>query len=553
MLDEHHLSEAAPTAPHLAEAAAYGLPDAVVVVDHDGTVEWANPAACRMFGAVPGPGVRVAAIGFVHPDDRALCTLAVERSRTQLPATPLEIRVRGAEGWRLAEVIGADACGRLLLTIRDVTERRRTEVVADAAARCHTILQRSATVTLVVDRAGTVRHASDGLARFLGVDPAQAEGAPLAALVAPCDHAALDQAFRRLLDPADDVRELAVDLRMDSAAAPDGVVPFALTFTDLRDDPTVAGIVVAAHEITDRVKAESQLRQANSLLTATLEATDDGIFVVDRECRVTTVNSRFAEMWNIPAAVLATGNGEAVLAAASSLMRDPETVIARNLELAAEPESHGRDLVEFTDGRVFELTSLPQRIDGEVVGRVWSVRDVTERVRLEHELAHQALHDPLTGLANTVLFRDRLTRAAARLHRHSRSLAVLFIDLDCFKAVNDTLGHSSGDALLVAVGERLAGCLRTEDTAARLGGDEFAVLLDELRDPEEARLVAGRILTAIRAPLVLGLTPVSTTASIGVAYGWPGSAADELLGRADAAMYSAKTAGKDCVRVHGEA
>lgn len=553
MLDERPLSTAAPTAPGLAEAAAYGLPDAVVVVDHDGTVEWANPAAHRLFGATPASEDRLAAIGFVHPDDRALCALAIERSRTEVPATPLEIRVRGAEGWRLVEVIGADACGHLLLTIRDVTERRRTEVIADAAARCHTILQRSAAVTLVLDEAGTVRHASDGLARFLGVDPVRAEGASLAALVSPCDHVALDQALRRLLDPADDVREVTVDLRMESAVAPDGIAPFALTFTDLRDDPTVASIVVAAHEITDRVKAETQLRQANSLLTATLEATDDGIFVVDRECRVTTVNSRFAEMWNIPAAVLATGNGEAVLAAAASLMRDPETVIARNLELAAAPEAHGRDVVEFTDGRVFELTSLPQRIDGEVVGRVWSIRDVTERVRLERELAHRALHDPLTGLANTVLFRERLTGATARLHRHPRALAVLFIDLDCFKAVNDTLGHSSGDALLVAVGERLTGCLRRSDTAARLGGDEFAVLLDELGDPEEARRVAGRILTAVRAPLVLSSSPVSTTASIGVAYGWPGCEADELLGRADAAMYAAKADGKNCVRVHREA
>lgn len=421
MLDELSLPSRVGALPGIAEAAAYGLPDAVIVVDRAGDVVWANPAAHRMFGVVPEPGVRIAGLDFVHPDDRTLCALAVERSRRSPAATPLAVRVRSAGGWRLAEVVGADADDRLVVTVRDVTER---------------------------------------------------------------------------------------------------------------------------------VEAESRLRQANSLLTATLEATDDGIFVVDRECRVTTVNSRFARMWDIPAAALATGNGEVVLAAAARLMRDPESVIARNLELAAAPDAHGRDVVEFTDGRVFELTSLPQRIDGEVVGRVWSVRDVTERVRLERELERRALHDPLTGLANTVLFRDRLNRATARLLRQPRSLAVLFIDLDCFKTVNDTFGHSAGDALLVTVSERLTGCLRAADTAARLGGDEFAVLLDELGDPEEARLVAGRVLAALRAPLLIDDRPVSATASIGIAYGRPGCEADDLLGCADAAMYSAKDAGKDCVRVH---
>jgi diguanylate cyclase (GGDEF)-like protein len=180
------------------------------------------------------------------------------------------------------------------------------------------------------------------------------------------------------------------------------------------------------------------------------------------------------------------------------------------------------------------------------------VRNLEERVerrtadhrRLQEELAHQAFHDSLTGLANRALFKDRVEHALTRLQRRRRPLAVFFLDLDRFKAINDSFGHASGDALLIAVSRRLRDCVRAEDTVARLGGDEFAVLVENLAGDAEVRIVADRVKEAFRDPIVIDGRELAVAASIGIALSEAGAeTADDLLRNADLAMYRAKAAG----------
>ncbi|HTV10636.1 MAG TPA: EAL domain-containing protein [Acidimicrobiales bacterium] len=186
-----------------------------------------------------------------------------------------------------------------------------------------------------------------------------------------------------------------------------------------------------------------------------------------------------------------------------------------------------------------------------VEGIVLTLRDVSEQKNLENELKHQAFHDALTGLANRALFRDRLEHALARSARSLNSLAVLFLDIDDFKLVNDSLGHAAGDDLLVEVARRLMGSLRTGDTAARFGGDEFAVLLEETVGPEDACLAAERILNELRPPVQVKDRPVTVHASIGIAYSKLGHEDPaELLQAADVAMYAAKGHGKNCFQLY---
>ena len=182
--------------------------------------------------------------------------------------------------------------------------------------------------------------------------------------------------------------------------------------------------------------------------------------------------------------------------------------------------------------------------DPAVGGLVINYRDITERKALEEQLRHQAFHDVLTGLANRSLFRDRLGHALARAGRGGRPTAVLYLDLDDFKAVNDRFGHAEGDRLLIAVAERLRTATRAGDTVARLGGDEFAIIVEET-EPAEAEMAAARILETLAPSFSVGDRQLVARASVGIAIGSVGVDADELLRCADIAMYAAKARGGD--------
>jgi diguanylate cyclase (GGDEF)-like protein/PAS domain S-box-containing protein len=188
--------------------------------------------------------------------------------------------------------------------------------------------------------------------------------------------------------------------------------------------------------------------------------------------------------------------------------------------------------------------------DPAVEGVVINARDATARRAAEDAIRHQAMHDPLTGLSNRTLFNDRLEHALSRQARSGGYVAVMIVDLDSFKTINDSLGHLTGDNLLVAVAERFRTSLRDFDTIARLGGDEFAILVEDLDVPDHAGRVAQRTLDALATPLQLVDRDVAIGASVGIALADPtNSTAEQLLSNADAAMYRAKREGKGCYRV----
>jgi diguanylate cyclase (GGDEF)-like protein/PAS domain S-box-containing protein len=182
--------------------------------------------------------------------------------------------------------------------------------------------------------------------------------------------------------------------------------------------------------------------------------------------------------------------------------------------------------------------------DPTVRGIVLNTRDVSERKRLEEQLTHQAFHDPLTGLANRALVRDRVSHALALAQRQGHPITVLFLDLDDFKRVNDSLGHAEGDRLLIAAAERFESCARAADTVARLGGDEFAILIEHAAGSDGRGELLQRLEEAMTYPFALSGNQVQVSASIGVATAGPGETADDLLRNADVAMYAAKRRGK---------
>ncbi|MEA3486953.1 MAG: diguanylate cyclase, partial [Thermodesulfobacteriota bacterium] len=183
-------------------------------------------------------------------------------------------------------------------------------------------------------------------------------------------------------------------------------------------------------------------------------------------------------------------------------------------------------------------------------GAIITSIDITDHKRVEERLSHLATHDPLTGLSNRILFDDRLSLELSHAQRSGKKLAVMMLDLDHFKNINDSWGHSVGDQVLKSVGKRLAESLRRSDTIARMGGDEFLVLLPEIEEAEDARIIALKMLDAFKEPFIVGARELYTTTSIGIAiYPDDGTNPDILMKNADIAMYSVKKQGRNgCMR-----
>ena len=295
---------------------------------------------------------------------------------------------------------------------------------------------------------------------------------------------------------------------------------------------------------TDELAADLYRRRAERRFAALIENSSDVITIVNDHGVITYHTPSTAQ-------VLGFERDELVGRPLAELVHDDDQSRVQTL-LAQVPGQPGVSAsIEWRmrhrggGWRLFENVANNLRADPDVAAIVIDSRDITERKRLEAQLEHQAFHDDLTDLANRSLFRDRTDHALARLQSSERGHAVLLLDLDNFKTVNDSLGHGAGDELLVEVARRLRACCRRGDTASRLGGDEFAILLEDIADVDEAIQAAERIAAGLREPFSVSGRETFVTASIGIAVEHDSGEADEIIRNADIAMYLAKRRGKD--------
>jgi diguanylate cyclase (GGDEF)-like protein/PAS domain S-box-containing protein len=313
------------------------------------------------------------------------------------------------------------------------------------------------------------------------------------------------------------------------------------------DADTIEGLRTLAHEVAlalDGIAMADQLlrQRTEARFQALVQHSSDAILVVDAAGKINYASPSTSR-------VLDEAPSELERRGMLELVADNDRPRLAQA-LAADGQTGSMQTLEFqllSKRGLLEAEAVCTDLVGndDVRGFVFNIRDVSERKRFERELAHQAFHDELTGLANRALFRDRLEHALERVRRGA-AIAVLFVDLDDFKIINDTLGHQVGDQVLRVVGERLSNAARTVDTAARLGGDEFAVLVEDGARVEAER-IADRLLQAVSAPVAIDGHELTVSASVGIAVAdaaGPSSGADDLLRDADLAMYSAKTTGK---------
>ncbi|HJQ01207.1 MAG TPA: EAL domain-containing protein [Jatrophihabitans sp.] len=521
------------------------LPAAVYVAESGATGRWlyASPQIEQILGyradeliADSGLWARL-----LHPAD-AERVLRAEELGPRTGRTQSEYRMVRRDGqvvWVLDDALVAEVESYGVVQhglLYEITERKRTELLLAEHADILERVARSESVMLSLLELARATEAISGAGRCVialtGVDSSQT-------LLTSTGELSVAEVGR--LGPA----------RFEAAiSASDGAVlgtvslhyPPPAVVQELDQD--LAGWAAGLATVTVvRAAEHASANTSMSLLEATLESTADGILVVNSAGEVLGYNQKMVDMWQLDPEVLKAGRDEELRAAVLGQLVEPHTFTAGVDRMLATPLASSHDALEFLDGRYYERYSQPQVVDGKPVGRVWSFRDMTAHRQLEQELRAQAFTDPLTPLPNRTYFIQQLTSALASASTPQASIAVLLLDLDDFKTVNDSLGHIFGDALLIAVAERLQGCLRSGDVAARLSGDEFVVLLDRLSEPEDAEYAAERLLAALSRPLLVEGQSLTVRASIGIAMPVGEESASELLRNADLAMYTAKRDG----------
>jgi diguanylate cyclase (GGDEF)-like protein/PAS domain S-box-containing protein len=445
-------------------------------------------------------------------------------------ATNVELRWKRKDGspiWVKLNVHGIRSShGTLFFEgfVYDVTEQKRAEEAGAAAnAQRKAVLDAATRVSIIAtDPGGTITVFNAGAERLLG-------------------YAANEMIGKRSL----------TDLHLDPAA-PQDVGEHEWTYVTKEGEPLVVSVsVTALHsedgrltgflhiatDITERKRAEETLRNQSAAITASM----DGIAILNERLEFTYVNDSLARLFGYPADGTLIGRSLCDLYEPHEQVRLITTIVP----LVAE---RGRWRGEATGVRRDGI-GFPQEMSLTAIGgggMVCVVRDVTERTYAEEQIKHLAYHDALTNLPNRLLFKDRLTVALSHAQRDGSALAVLFLDLDRFKVINDSLGHNIGDQLLQAVAARVQACVRESDTVARLGGDEFTVLLPRLHRSDDAAPIAMKIIEAIRYPFHIEGREFFITTSIGISlFPEDGVDAETLIKNADTAMYQAKEVGRD--------
>jgi diguanylate cyclase (GGDEF)-like protein/PAS domain S-box-containing protein len=424
----------------------------------------------------------------------------------------------------------------------DATGRKRAEeALKESEERIRTAFEDAPIGVALVDLDGHRFRANRALCEMLGCSEQDLLGTDYLEYVHPEDREISTEHFRRTLEEG--AGTYTLERRYVHA---DGHTVWNLTSVSLiRDSKGQPSYFVCFHQdITEHKRAEKALQESEQRFRNSFRDAAIGMALVGTDGRWLQVNRALCRIVGYPE--------EELLEKTFQEIAHPEDLDAdlghvRRM-LAGETETYQMEKRYLhKEGHVIwillSVSLVVHDEDGEPLYFIAQIQDMTDRKRMEEQLRHQAFHDQLTDLPNRHLFMDGLERALRRTRRRrrGRKVAVLYLDLDDFKVVNDTLGHEAGDLLLVMAGERLRWCLRPEDTLARFGGDEFAVLLEEVEAPSDAAKVAERIGERFREPFVLEGREFVIKPSIGIAVGTARQkTAEELLRDADTAMYQAK-------------
>ncbi len=515
-------------------------------IDRDGRTDGVNRALCEMLQVPETQLMGRPMTEFVAPDSRAVLSSARRRLATQ-PQMVFELTLVDARGDQLHTLFSATAFDdagsphALFAFITDITARKRAEEgLRESEARFRRLADIAPVFIWMTNTTSHATYFNRGWIEFTGrpIESHMGEG------WLDCLHPGDRGDYLRQRAEAVDRR---LEFRLEYRVKPnEGAYRWLLEAGVPRSDEAgdFAGYISCAIDVTERKTAEEGMR----LSAAVFENTAEAIMIADRNSRITAINPAFTRItgWEGPDVI---GENPRIL---NSGRHDDAFFNAMYRELARHGHWEGEVWNRRKNGSVFpSWLTISQITDdqGQTCEFIALFSDITKRKEAEEVILHQANYDALTQLPNRTLFLDRLNSALLAAKRAGGRIALMFIDLDRFKWVNDTLGHAAGDQLLKMAAERLRGCVRETDTVSRLGGDEFTVVLSNIRDGTDVDRVAGTILDELARMFLIEGTEVFISGSIGITvFPEDGADVETLLKNADTAMYRAKEAGRNAFR-----
>jgi len=433
------------------------------------------------------------------------------------------------------------AVERELREFRERRHRRETEEALDSAmSRLKTVVSNAPIILFALDPAGVIT-----LSEGRGLDALNLRSADVVGR-------SVFDLYPDRPDILNPIRQALAGETLTASATLDGVA-FETRYTPLTGaDGRPNGVIGVATDITERVKAEEALQESEKKFRGLFHSATDAIFVFELDAA--GAPRPLVDVNDIACRRLACGRDELLrLSPLDLVSKEDAQVFLNNMRVLL---SWGDITFELTltarNGARLPVEMSAHAFDVNNTKTIWAIaRDISERKQAEETIRRQAYHDALTGLPNRMLFKERLNQSILQARRADHRLGLLFLDLDRFKNVNETLGHIVGDQLLQAVAERLAGSLKPDHILARLGGDEFTILLPRLARVEEAVKIAQKLLGALKAPVSLGGHELHVNASVGIAlFPSDGEDAEMLLRNADTALYRAKEKGRNTYQLY---
>jgi len=489
-------------------------------------------------------------LDLVHPEDRGEVREKAIECLKGYSSPPYEyrfIKKNGEVMWILEKVTSTEYKGKRAAvgSFMDITERKRIAcALEESAERFRSVVQTATDAVVSIDAHGSIVFWNQAAEIMFGYSADEVMSKPLTFVMPERFREAHIKGLNRTVAGGESkiigrTVEIAA-IRRDQSEFP---VELSLAKWQTSEGLYFTAII---RDITERKRLEESLRQSEEKYRTILENMEDAYFEIDLAGNLTFFNDSMCRALGYSREELMGMDSRACTA-----QEDVERVYETLVEMYRTGEPSRITSFKFIrkdGGTRFSDTRISLLLNekGEIVGFRGIGRDDTERRRLVQKLDEMATHDPLTGLPNRLLLNDRLAVGLTQAQRNDTRLAVMMLDLDRFKDVNDVLGHGVGDELLKAVGERLTGLVRKSDTVARMGGDEFVLLLAQIAKIEDATKVAQKILEAFRKPFVLGGHQIHTTTSIGIAiYPEDGEDGEALFKNADTAMYWVKEQGRD--------